>query len=369
MEYLFNENIILLKGVLDKNLKNIFLDKKYDKTKLYFIDMYDVYNITFNAIHVFIDMYNSEYKFMLVRCKDDMLLYLHDTGLSNYINIMGDFKNIDINDFECFGGGYCGKSYKSNDGLKMLKIYDINFEGAKIESYKEKAASISLIRMNIPSPLSSYLVKTKDGYGIIYEYLKNKISYSKLIAQDCNDEKKLKNHAAHIAKLIKKVHSTECDTKVFLSAKTLYKNIIETIPDLSEKMRINFNNDLSQAEDGTTCLHGDFQIGNVVLSENKDILIDLPEFSYGSPYFDLGSFYAVCHSINVDFVKEYYHNDVETLKKIWYYFVREYFNTEDENIIQKEEKKILLYARLRIARFMQTESDNDLYRAFYNSLH
>ena len=105
---------------------------------------------------------------------------------------------------------------------------------------------------------------------------------------------------------------------------------------------------VEQLPKATTCLHGDLHIGNIITNDMEDWWIDLGDFSYGHPLFDLGMTYFTAKCNENDLTMRLYHISNEQYSKFWDIFIRAYLGTNDETEIAEREDKIKKYAALRM---------------------
>ena len=83
-------------------------------------------------------------------------------------------------------------------------------------------------------------------------------------------------------------------------------------------------------QDIKTCSHGDFNMGNLVLSGDKPIWIDLDRFGYGDPMFDIGHLYQICNVYApMKQVQDIFHMTEPQLHLFWDAFAKAYTGQDD----------------------------------------
>ncbi len=252
-------------------------------------------------------------------------------------------KTIDIKDYELSGGGKLGESYIKKDNPDiLLKLYSTQLEKMGLDEY-ERACKVRQIGLSCPEPGDT--VRTTDGrLGIQYKRIHGKLSYARALSYH---PELLEQYAIEFAELSKKLHSTVPPAGLFPSAKNQYTAYIKDNPFITDDERSGLIRYISALPDADTAIHGDLHIGNVIFDENgRKYLIDLSEFSTGSPLFDLGIIYLQSCMIPDELELELYHITKETSTKFWHAFVKAYFGA-DANI-EEIEKQLKPYTLLRI---------------------
>ena len=103
--------------------------------------------------------------------------------------------------------------------------------------------------------------------------------------------------------------------------------------------------------DKTTFIHGDSHPGNIMYKNGEIFLIDLGNGGFGHLMFDFVSMY-ILYSIIGPNPEEWKKNETgkafndEEIKKTYDIFIREYLETEDQNLIEKANKQIQAIALL-----------------------
>ena len=77
---------------------------------------------------------------------------------------------------------------------------------------------------------------------------------------------------------------------------------------------------IQDAPDTDTAIHGDLQFGNAIFAGDARYFIDLGDFCYGYPLFDVGMVYCTAFLSEPDFVKEAFHMEPRTALRFWQAF-------------------------------------------------
>ena len=250
---------------------------------------------------------------------------------------------IDLNDYERVGEGANGASYNhKTDPDIMLKVYFRNFEAA----VKELELAQKVYRMGIPTPEPGDLITDGERMGIRFRRLTGKRSYSRA----CGDEpERVEEYAREFAQMCKKLHATHVDTTQFESVKDRLYAMLEANPDFTPEQKQKIRDFIASAPEADTAIHGDLQFSNGIFTEEngvrKSYFIDLGDFCYGYPMFDIGMVYLCCCLNDEAWTMEQYHMSNATAAKFWDFFADEYFGKDaDMGEIMKE---VRIYAGLK----------------------
>lgn len=249
---------------------------------------------------------------------------------------------INLNDWEEFGGGFTAKSYyhKTDDSV-MMKLY-APFMPPE-EGYNELCCAEEVYKMGIPTAKSLEYVTDGTRFGAIFERVKNKKSIARLLA---DDPEHLDSYAKILATELKKLHSMKCTSDYFPDvAERMISNIskAEFIPKKDRDQAIDIIRNTPKCN---TCLHGDMHIGNMIIADDKPLFIDLGDFAWGNPLFDLGQLFFSSHSVDEKITMNLYHITTETYKRFWDKFAEYYF--ED---LTDLDAKLLPYKYLTVVKY------------------
>ncbi len=250
---------------------------------------------------------------------------------------------IDLNDYVRVGEGANGASYNhKTDANIMLKVYFRNFDAAE----KELELAQKVYAMGIPTPEPGDLITDGERMGIRFRRLTGKRSYSRA----CGDEpERVEEYAREFARLCKKLHATHVDTTQFESVKDRLYAMLEANPDFTAEQKRKIHDFIAAAPEADTAIHGDLQFSNGIFTEEngvrKSYFIDLGDFCYGYPMFDIGMVYLCCCLNDEAWTMEQYHMSNATAAKFWDFFADEYFGKDaDMDEIMKE---VRIYAGLK----------------------
>ncbi len=234
---------------------------------------------------------------------------------------------IDLNDYIRTGEGANGASFNhKTDPSIMMKLYFRNFEAAALEL--ELAQKV--YKMGIPTPEPGDLVTDGKQVGIRFKRVEGKKSYSRA----CGDNpERAEEYGREFAQLCKRLHSIHVDTTQFESVKDRLYNMLAANPDFTSEQKQKLRDYIASAPDADTAIHGDLQFGNGIFTEKDGVrtqyFIDLGDFCYGYPMFDIGMVYLCCCLNDEAWTQEVNHMSNATARRFWDGFAPEYFLKPD----------------------------------------
>jgi hypothetical protein len=89
-------------------------------------------------------------------------------------------------------------------------------------------------------------------------------------------------------------------------------------------------------------------IGNIINDGKTNYWIDLADFSWGNPLFDMGMWYWVAECGSEEKTMAYYHLTNAQVHRMWIIFVREYFGAKTPEEIDAINKRITPFCILRL---------------------
>lgn len=238
----------------------------------------------------------------------------------------------DISAWIQVGEGGNGKTYEHPDNPDIL--LKVNNAPCNDEATMRREFDVTqhVLGLGLSTPRIYEMVRVGDGYGLVFERIKGKRSLSRICA---DDPSRIAEAAGRLATLGKQLHATPCDTCFFPSRKTLALKGIEASDFVDAGDRAVLQAFVQTLVDETTCTHGDFQMGNLIISgEDKPYWIDLGWFSHGSPLFDLGHLFLICQIYSrFPTTQNIFHMTQAQLQDFWDAFATAYTGSTDHTAI------------------------------------
>jgi len=244
------------------------------------------------------------------------------------------YPEVNLDSWVKVGEGGNGVTYEHPEkpGL-LLKLN--NGRSNSYEVVKEEFdTSAAVSRLGLPTPAMYEMVRVGDAYATVSQKIKNKKSLFRI----CHDQpERLEEMAQLFCEQGRILFSTPCDTSVFPSKKALFMGVVDKATFISRKNREILRRFVEGVPENTHCIHGDFQPGNIILSEGKSYWIDLGRFSWGDPMFDIGHLYNSCIVYsNMKQARELFHMTQQQLHDFWDAFAKAYTGKQEHGDFDRE---------------------------------
>ena len=248
---------------------------------------------------------------------------------------------VKLTDYVPDGGGATGDSfYLKDDPTVLLKLFH---PGKTLQSFDEMRLSRMVYQLGIPTPEPGDYVVSEDGRrGIRYRRILGKKSYSRAVSDDPGNVEK---YAGEFAVMCRELHSVHLDTSLFENVKDRYCRLLAENPFFTAAEKDKLERFIREAPDADTAIHGDLQYSNAIFAGDKRYFIDLGDFCYGYPLFDVAMVYLCCCLSAEDFIREVFHLPKELARKFWECFAPVYFGADRP--LRAIEEEIMPYAGLR----------------------
>ena len=256
---------------------------------------------------------------------------------------MSKYEKINLEDYIQSGEGGQALTYTKKDGSSLAKMFMHGLGSETVEH--EFLISKAVYEAGIPCPKPIRLVTDGERFGGEYEVIAGKRSFTRIISQD---PEQLEPLTLKFARLGKQLHATPANTEVFPDMKEVIRPWIEKSTCISEPLRARLLATLDSLPSPKTCLHGDFHIGNIITDGKKDYWIDLGDFSYGAPEWDLSMNLYLAYYMSPENMDLLFHLDPATFRKHWSILVRTYYGVQTLEEQQACEKNLLKYTALKL---------------------
>ena len=240
-----------------------------------------------------------------------------------------NYLQIDLSQWRQVGEGGNGKTYVNPAAPgKILKVNNgrlSTFDAVKHEFDVSKA--VEALGLSVPHVYE--IVRVGEAYATISQLVKDKKSLSRI----CHDEpERTEEMARLLCQKGKELFATPCNTGCFPNRKEQVLWAIDHADFASKKNRRIIRAFAESIPEKTTCVHGDFQTGNIIRSGDSFYWIDLDRFAYGDPMFDIGHLFQICKVYApMKQVQEIFHMTQEQFGRFWDAFAKEFTGKEDHS--------------------------------------
>lgn len=256
---------------------------------------------------------------------------------------MDNYEIINLEDYVQTGEGGTAVSYTHKSKNTLAKLYNPGFEAdrARAEFYTAK----TVFDMGIPTPEPYRLVTDGERFGAEYELVPDKRSFTRIISQE---PERLQEISLTFASLARKLHSTPADTSRLRSYKEVLTQFYKEknlVPEAFKQRALAF---LENVPDTPNCLHGDLQIGNIITDGYRTLWIDVGEFSYGTPEWDLCIMWIMGQRMDEKRADMLFHLKPQQIKDHWNIFLPAYIGSKDPQEIAAYTKRLIPFYGVKV---------------------
>ena len=247
---------------------------------------------------------------------------------------------INLEDYVHSGEGANGESFDHRtDPSIMMKLYN---PGKIQQPLDEMLMARKVYKLGIPTPEPGDYVTDGVRYGIRFRRIEGKISYSRATGQHPEN---VARYAQEFAAMCRELHRVHVDTALFENVKDRNLRLLEENPFFTPAQKDAVGRFIADSPDTDTAIHGDLQFSNAIFVGEKRYFIDLGDFCYGYPLFDVGMVYLCCCISDEAFIRETFHMPKSLSVRFWEEFAPAYFGADRP--LKDIEEEIRPYAGLK----------------------
>ena len=259
---------------------------------------------------------------------------------------MNTYETIDLNEYVRTGEGGTAITYTHKTRNTLAKLYNPGFEADKAAA--EFLTARTVFEMGVPTPEPYRLVTDGERFGAEYELIRNKRSFARIISEE---PERLEEISLTFANAARDLHARKADTARLRSYKQVLIRFYQEknrVPEEYKQRALDF---LEKVPEADTCLHGDLQIGNIITNGDRTLWIDVGEFSYGLPEWDLSILWSMAHNMKAERTVNIFHITPETFNKHWNIFLTAYLGTTDPDALETYTKRLLPFYAVKLPYF------------------
>ena len=265
---------------------------------------------------------------------------------------MHDMERINLEDYIQTGEGGTALTYNHKDGETLAKLFMPSM--AADNAVREFRTSQVVYESGLPTPKPIRLITDGTRFGAEYELIQPKRSFTRIISQEPD---KLVPLSERFAVLAKQIHQTPADTTRLPDMRELVSTWIDRLTEFPDDLKARFHRFLDTVPSTPTCLHGDLHIGNIITDGQRNLWIDVGDFAYGVPEWDLGMMYYSSHFLSPERADNIFHLDNDSLRAHWDAFAKVYFGTDAKEALDAEIERLKPFIATKMAFFISKLSE------------
>lgn len=295
------------------------------------LDASDLEYIASSGLRVVLKMAKAEKSFRIVNVAQEVYNVFEITGFSKVIDIAKALRKIDLDKCERIGFGGNGAVYRvSEDEIVKVNYNPASYEGLDMELAKAKEAFL----LGVPTAISFDMVDCGEGRrGIVYETIKSITLGETMQSQP----ERIKELTGMYVEQLNALHSIHTDNPVFGNAKDVYRKQVEdTSKYLTEEEGELLKRILDVLPEGDRLVHCDAHPKNLMIQDGEMLWIDMEGMSVGHPIYDIISIAVVLKGMSTEeMARSIAGMSMDSVAVLNDCFIRQYFKTEDPEMIKK----------------------------------
>ena len=253
------------------------------------------------------------------------------------------YEPINLDDYIQTGEGGTAITYNHRNGRTLAKLFTPGY--AAETARREFLVNRLVFDMGLPTPEPIRLITDGTRYGAEYELIVGKRSFTRIISQEPGQLEPL---SLLFARLSRELHATKADTARLPDMRSLVRDAVVRFESLPQNLKVLLLDALDAIPSADTCLHGDLHIGNIITDGKRNLWIDVGDFAYGRPEWDLAMMYYAEKHISEERAQSIFHLGLDTLAKHWDVFSKAYWNTENPEELEAHVKGLGPYISLKL---------------------
>lgn len=253
------------------------------------------------------------------------------------------YEPINLDDYIQTGEGGTAITYNHRNGRTLAKLFTPGY--AAETARREFLVNRVVYDMGVPTPEPIRLITDGTRYGAEYELIVGKRSFTHIISQEPGQLEPL---SLLFARLSRELHATKADTARLPDMRSLVRDAVVRFESLPQNLKVLLLDALDALPSADTCLHGDLHIGNIITDGKRNLWIDVGDFAYGRPEWDLAMMYYAEKHISEERAQSIFHLGLDTLAKHWDVFSKAYWNTENPEELEAHVKGLGPYISLKL---------------------
>jgi len=255
-----------------------------------------------------------------------------------------DIQTINLEDYVQTGEGGTAITYNNKNGKTLAKLFTPGW--AADTAAREFRINQVVYESGLPTPQPIRLITDGTRFGAEYELISPKRSFARIISEEPDQLVPL---SERFARLTRQIHEKPADTQRLPDIKEIIITWIDKFESLPAAFKERFHRFLALVPSSPTCLHGDLHIGNIITDGERDLWIDVGDFAYGVPQWDVSMMYYSANLMSPERIENLFHVNHATMQAHWNAFAPVYYGTQDQEAIAAEVRKLYPFMATKIA--------------------
>ena len=314
----------------------------------FILDARELEHISSKGLRVLLRLIHEDAKRLSIRNVSEKLYpILVTSGITELVHVEMLLKHVSTDNYQILGAGRSSTVYQI-DAETIIKKYD---ERVPIEMIrKEISQARKALVSGIPTAIPFALVRADDSYGIIFERIVPGDTVGNTITEDMG---RFDEVTKKFTELLKQIHHTRIEKKDnFPAEKDIWLSWIEGMTPYYSDAEIGLLQEMvGGIPERNTMVHCDFHENNVLVSGDDLILIDMTDIGYGHPIFDLAGGAFRAHASLIPGRDAHHGLSAENMQLFWDAVLRNYFDTQDQEMLSEISDMCLAFGLVRSALF------------------
>lgn len=240
---------------------------------------------------------------------------------------MIQYEHINLDDYVLTGEGGQGLAYTHKSQKRLAKLFNVGFETN--EAFREFEMAQAAYDAGVSTPKPYRLITDGERVGSEFELVENKRSFCRIISEQ---PERMQEIAIRFAKDCKALHALPADVTRVPSMKSRMKAFYERDEVAPAFLKERILPVLESLPDTPKCLHGDMHIGNIITDGERDLWIDIGQFAYGAPEWDLSICWRVSQIADARMLENLFHLTPEQMQQQWAIFACAYHGVSPQEL-------------------------------------
>lgn len=318
------------------------------------------------GLRILLRLRKNDPELTIINVSSEVYDILDMTGFTEMIKVEKAYRRLSVDGCEMIGRGANGAVYRY-DAETIVKVYFNPDSLPEIQRERELARKALVLGINTAIPYD--VVCVGESYGTVMELLAA-TSLSKIIKKD---PEHLEVPLKYYVNMLKQIHRTEVKPGDMPDMKQVALGWAEFDREhLPEEIGGKLYKMVEAVPEQSTMMHGDYHTNNIMILNGEALLIDMDTLCMGYPIFELGSIFNAFvgfGGVDHEVIDRFLGFPFDTAEKFWHRALSMYLDTDDQEKIDKVERKAMIVGYMRLLRrtIRRSEPDREKLIEYYKT--